>query len=88
MTVHPLWPTPIGKQRVGEPRSTKGFLGVIRLVNERLKRGDNIISGTYEWQTDHWQCLTEIGLSDFPDCVCPVQLPGDIEITDPDEGQQ
>ena len=77
---HPQWREALGKQRMGETRSTHRFLQLIDLINRR-QWDDRSIHGTYFWRDGNWHLASEsllVGLN----LRCREVLPGDIEVMD------
>lgn len=75
---HPQWCLPIGKQLVGEHRSTPGFLVILRAIRKRQWE-DQSVNGTYSWQDGGWRLVSETTIVDL-DLSCPASLPADIDV--------
>lgn len=79
---HPIWKTAIGRRLLKERTDTPRFINALRAIRARQWE-DRSVSGTYQWESDHWECLSESRVYEL-DLHCPEVLPGDIEIIDTD----
>lgn len=79
---HHQWRTPIGKQLLRERSSTPRFIHALRAISSRQWE-DRSVHGTYAWNLDHWELLTE-SWCEGSALHCPETLPGDVDVIDTD----
>src|SRR5512138_462537 len=79
---HHIWKDALGKQLLTERSSTPRFFHALCAISSRQWE-DRLVHGTYGWDVDHWELLTECRCEESA-LHCPETLPGDIEVIDTD----